>query len=116
MSTHTAGKWTVSRRGGCFCVDAQESPGDKRKPLVRIAKTFASPYAPPAEESAANARLIAAAPDLLAACQAARELALTGMIENDVAHEAFAEVYYRAAAAIALAEPNLTNPRPGDTT
>jgi hypothetical protein len=38
------------------------------------------------------------------------------MIENDVAHEAFAEVYYRAAAAIALAEPNLTNPRPGDTT
>jgi hypothetical protein len=66
---HTPGPWYISKKGGSFCVDAPlegEEPGDTD---YRIAKTYASPFSPAPAQSAANARLIAAAPDLLAACQ-----------------------------------------------
>lgn len=58
---HTAGNWEVSDTSivaGDFCIAVTEDDGG---------------YEAPAEERTANAHLIAAAPDLLAACQAAIE-------------------------------------------
>ena len=67
-SKHTAGPWFISPKGGRFCVDA--SSGEEGSDY-RIAKTYASPFAPDQEQSAANARLISASPDLLEALIAA---------------------------------------------
>jgi hypothetical protein len=69
-SGHTPGPWFIGKKGGPFCVDA--SSGEEGSDF-RIAKTYASPFAPDQAQSAANARLIAASPDLLAACRAAFE-------------------------------------------
>jgi hypothetical protein len=55
------------------------------------------------DERYANARLIAAAPDLLAACKEA----LAAIVALDVASQPWGDdVYKRIAAAIAKAEPN----------
>lgn len=66
MRKHTQGPWFVSKTAGFFCVDS--IPRGKKTPWggdYRIAKTYASPLAPEYEEAKANARLIAAAPELL---------------------------------------------------
>jgi hypothetical protein len=60
MSEHTPGPWFISKKGGPFCVDAPCEPDND----FRIAKTYASPFAPNQKQSAANARLIATAPTM----------------------------------------------------
>ncbi len=64
LSKHTPGPWFVPK-GGCFCVDYRAPDMDPSDSNFRIAKTYASPFSPDQEQSAANALLIAAAPDLL---------------------------------------------------
>jgi hypothetical protein len=70
MAEHTPGPWFISKKGGRHCVDA--SSGEEGEDY-RIALTWRSPFSPVPEQAAANARLIAAAPDLLAACLAFHE-------------------------------------------
>lgn len=66
----TCGPWFTSRKGGPFCVDATPAGSEPGTEDYRIAKTYASPFAPTQRQAAANARLIAAAPNLYAACKA----------------------------------------------
>ncbi len=61
MSQHTPGPWKVKQG-----TDVTE---DRAKEPCTVAKCWSSTFSPPREEAAANARLIAAAPDLLAACK-----------------------------------------------
>lgn len=62
MASHTPGPWHVSQ-------DTNVDAGDVHTDGVRVAKCWTSTFAPPPLEAAANARLIAAAPDLLEACK-----------------------------------------------
>lgn len=73
---HTPGPWLASGT----IVDA----GDVHADGARVAKCWTSTFAPPREESAANANLIAAAPDLLAACK----LWDQGFVEGEQFNEA----------------------------
>ncbi len=61
MNQHTPGPWKVKQG-----TDVTE---DRAKEPCTVAKCWSSTFAPPREEAAANARLIAAAPSLLAACK-----------------------------------------------
>jgi hypothetical protein len=67
---HTPGPWEaephrLDKGRWVICSSASESPAG----LVRIAESEAYDHPQYCEEGAANARLIAAAPDLLAACE-----------------------------------------------
>lgn len=62
-AAHTAGKWMIS--------SATLVCGSDAKIIANCSFGIAEGISPPFEEAMANARLIAAAPDLLAACEAA---------------------------------------------
>jgi hypothetical protein len=96
---HTQGPWTV---GGTFkngCIIA--APGKRASQIVAIVESCIGYDPDPTPESQANARLIAAAPDLLAACQAAlKVMCVDG--ENDL--EEWNVTLSKIEAAIAKAE------------
>ena len=83
MKTHTPGPWTVTGNNGLFiepiCMRAHYNFLGDRCRKCNVQKidhiTDSSQVYNPRklEEAQANARLIAAAPDLLAACRAARD-------------------------------------------
>jgi hypothetical protein len=85
MAKHTPGPWFLDDDGRIF-----DTP-DRGQLVAEVAT--ADPAEPPAEEDVANARLIAAAPDLLAALE--KVVAI-----SDRKHDAWDE----ARAAIAKAE------------
>ena len=66
--SHTPGPWTVGITGGQERAVFQESD-----PCGHICKFPGSLWGPSAEEKTANARLIAAAPDMLAVLKALQE-------------------------------------------
>lgn len=73
--SHTPGPWRLNR--GDQCTVEWVDPENPDDPLV-VAKTYTSPFAPAREIARANARLIAAAPRLLALA-----LSLQDWIEED---------------------------------
>jgi hypothetical protein len=83
VSQHTPGPWTAFSTN----VDA----GDVHNDGVRVAKCWSSTFAPPPQEAIANARLIAAAPELLAALEAVVRVADRKTDEFDLAHAAIAK-------------------------
>jgi hypothetical protein len=99
MSQHAPGPWRVQPY-----VDAIDILDANEEEVAYLADRAIAVDGMPPE----NARLIAAAPDLLAACEAARELALVGTIEGRVTHEAFAELLDAVVAAIARAKGGTT--------
>jgi hypothetical protein len=68
MAEHTRGPWTTEEARNVIFIVGPESSGP-----LRIAATPDRVVFEPLEEDRANARLIAAAPDLLAACKAMAE-------------------------------------------
>ena len=92
MSKHTPGPWYVEMGNDCrLVVDAQEC-------VVAIVK---SPDVDPDEWETANAKLIAAAPDLLEACkQAARYIHVCGPkplhVTDTLVHDALAAAIAKA--------------------
>lgn len=69
MSEHTPGPWQVWYGG--LDGDTYFTIGSKYGDVSGVVCDYAVPSPRPSAEVRANARLIAAAPDLLAACQAA---------------------------------------------
>lgn len=92
MSAHTPGPWVVSNKGGMLNVSAPASGG-----------ALASLGIPKGEERFANARLIAAAPDLLAACEAVVSLLAVEGLKSPTVEVARAAVRKELHAAIAKA-------------
>lgn len=70
MSKHLPGPWRL-KQGDRTTIEADS--GEPDSPYV-VAKTHTSPFAPLIPIAVANARLISAAPDLLAVCQEAIRL------------------------------------------
>ncbi|HUT62093.1 MAG TPA: hypothetical protein VNA25_30005 [Phycisphaerae bacterium] len=63
MSHHTPGPWYIAADG--YSVYNDYSDLDKRPTAIAVT-TDSTPFAPPDDEAKANAKLIAAAPELLA--------------------------------------------------
>lgn len=93
---HTPGPWTVQ---GQAVLSDRPYPEWKQIAEVRIGN--AENWSDPEGES--NARLIAASPDLLAACHEAVS-AITYLLSNDDDEPNYAETLSKLAAAIAKAE------------
>jgi hypothetical protein len=89
MAGHTPGPWFIGKKGGPFCVDATPEGSEPGKEDYRIAKTYASPFSPTQEQAAANARLIAASPDMLEA------LVLEELLDRMDGRELFARLVDR---------------------
>ena len=97
MSAHTAGPWRVS--DGSRVIWSNDS-----RVVAEIRGMFIQPMKPETysqAETDANARLIAAAPDLLAALKALRA---SEELIDDAYYDAYAEASVMAVAAIAKAE------------
>ena len=91
MSAHTPGPWTVESDGSTVSMGGQ---------CVIVGP---APDGAPREQERANARLIAAAPDLLRACRKALR-DLKPFFEDDEPHPTFVELEKTLYAAIAKAE------------
>jgi hypothetical protein len=79
QASHTPGPWGT----GAMMTRVEASPANWRVPML-IADCHAGKYAPENEEErVANARLIAAAPDLLAACEAMMDKASTSYVDAE---------------------------------
>ncbi len=95
MSKHTPGPWTIrDNENGTLGIDATEPDGTPCQPARINGDATDSVYGP---VTRANARLIAAAPDLLEAC---KEMA-TWIEQNGEARQS---AWQKGAAAIAKAE------------
>jgi|WetSurMetagenome_2_1015567.scaffolds.fasta_scaffold02463_12 hypothetical protein len=94
MTAHTAGtwKWFVSSDGQYRCLDSDQGDGEFTPVLIEVRKT--------ACESEADLALIAAAPDLLAACKAM----LKADGDNRYSAREFVEAKEMMAAAVDKAE------------
>jgi len=77
--SHTPGPWTVESDGTTLVMDGQ------------IVATAIAPDGARIDEQRANARLIAAAPDLLVALQAVLRVADRATVEFDAARAAIAK-------------------------
>ena len=86
MTKHTPGPWVTDPRyfGNVYCDDATGSLVAKCGRFEFVSR--------PAEELAANTRLIAAAPDLLAALEAMVEFYDSDGLENGAAEQARAAI------------------------
>ncbi len=96
MTKHTPGPWSA-RNGRIFMTDREELT------VANVARAFDGDYSP------ANARLIAAAPDLLEALEALADLHKPCLADNPTLMECVKEqpeyqAYYAARAAIAKAK------------
>jgi hypothetical protein len=97
MAAHTPGPWEASRWRVCYGV----LPGQRIGVICDVATNKESRT----PESEANARLIAAAPDLLAACKAAiEEFRHLGQAMGEMTPPKTVDVWNRVEAAIAKAE------------
>jgi hypothetical protein len=77
MSQHTAGPWSVGETRHKYDLIIRNSENDP------VASVFLAGYGP--QTGAANARLIAAAPEMLAALKAAQEiLERNGIVRSEV--------------------------------
>lgn len=74
---HTPGPWTY---GEYFVVPAMATGDDGRFSIAKVFEPVYHPTGAHREEVCANARLIAAAPDMLAALEAIAEAANAGVI------------------------------------
>lgn len=103
MPRHTPGPWRTHHSGATRVIaDVPGSPGD----IHTICNTWSSPLSPPRVEGEANARLIAAAPDLLAVAELARETAITvlGEVGADNVRQWASDLLQRAEAALTKAK------------
>ncbi len=96
MSKHTEGPWYADDADGSYGVWSEEGP------LVALTQRGMYPNARPLTDSEtdANARLIAAAPDLLAACRAT----LAHMYDDETDAPTAAQLTEQLTRAIAKAE------------
>jgi hypothetical protein len=109
--THTPGPWRESdaRPDGIESANRGEFAGEIWGPDIKgRSEPIAMTYYCSETESEANARLIAAAPDLLAALQEWTSMAVNSGLEG------CDEILEQAEAAIALAEEDVTQ-NPGET-
>ena len=113
MAGHTPGPWKVCGASGgkCLCGLVWSEPADKTVATVGVGKCPVQDhghFGTPNDESLANARLIASAPDLLAACEAAVQV-----IDGLVAQQAMPDDFYLAdlsAIRVAVAKARGENP------
>lgn len=86
MSKHTPGPWSIGDDNNATC---EVIAGPVAIPLDRIGRSpdAGSEYIISRDEMSANARLIAAAPDLLAALERLERLSGSAMMTDDPARE-----------------------------
>jgi hypothetical protein len=84
---HTPGPWEWKDQGGYYYLVAigdygAHPNGSKVEPMIADDGSAGGEYSPSIDVRGADARLIAAAPDLLEACEAAREVWSQGNVDR----------------------------------
>lgn len=87
MNEHTPGPWTATPQGQIYHQPPM-SPGEFI-PIVTIGQVYGPSVNPNAK---ANARLFAAAPELLAACEFAADAIFHGCLTEEAMHACYAAI------------------------
>jgi hypothetical protein len=88
MTPHTQGPWTVAGEGFVVGGEGDATNADFVSLTYITAPMVATNYSPAAGEREANAHLMAAAPDLLAAVRALLHDIDTGLLVRDIRRDA----------------------------